>query len=97
MNIEDTSVLTYWTNVTQYTTLGQSPQPLSNQTSEHVESSAPGNKTWPLTTFIATALSLAVGGVLLPMVAGPIFRATSKFIYRNRNWGRVILILVLLG
>ena len=97
MNIQDDGLTMYWTNTTQVSTpanstrTGEWPPPEASKSYESIHTNLPGNKAWPITAFIATALSLAIGGVLFPMVAGPIFRTLLRFVYRNRIWGRVII------
>lgn len=76
------------------------PQPTSppggSSTYEHVKG-PPGTKAWSVTAFVVTALSLAIGGVLLPLVAGHLFRVVLRFTYRNRIWGRVLMAPLPLG
>ncbi|KAK3070991.1 hypothetical protein LTR53_009474 [Teratosphaeriaceae sp. CCFEE 6253] len=57
----------------------------------------PGTKTWPLSSFWASAFPLAFATIIVPLVAGPVFRTTAQFASRYRVWWRVIVMFLTLS
>ena len=85
MNSEDSSVNTYWTNVTALRT------PLPSSVNSHTATDQSGGKIWPQWIFWAVALPLAFGTVVLPMILGHVYRTLAQLLYNNRQWRQLFV------
>ncbi|KAK5122545.1 hypothetical protein LTR85_003808 [Meristemomyces frigidus] len=71
--------------------------PFDNFTATFVVTNNLGTKTWSLTSFWASAFPLAIGTIVIPIVAGPAFRWLAQFARRHAMWWRVIVMILTIG
>ncbi|KAM0723393.1 hypothetical protein Q7P37_000379 [Cladosporium fusiforme] len=92
MNIQDNSAFTFWSNST-VTTRPSSGAETTNSTYSETQlfTDQPGSVSWPLWMFGAVAAALTFASVILPLIAGRMFRHVARFSIRRRHEFRVIV------
>lgn len=103
MNITDHSPSHYWRNETSAALPGKNSKIyarnayLGNYTANLIVTNNPNTRTWSLNSFWVSAFPLALGTIVIPLVAGPLFRWMMQFARRHKVWWRVIVIFLTVG
>jgi len=103
MNVIDRSTSTYWANSSTSTGKGSwsATTLLNNKTvtenATKISTNQANGTLWDIKFFWITAASLAFGTIIIPVVAGSVFRRIFRFAQRNKVWWRVIVAFLALG
>ena len=91
MNVHTSSPSSYSTNVSSnITKLTSATLVHDNQLErEFMSTDQPTAHLWSISVFLGTAVPLAFGTIVLPLVVGPFLRWLAQFVRRHRTWSRV--------
>lgn len=86
----------YFTRLDGSYSMVSSPQTITNYPRVDIlaETNERHAQSWKLQTFFITAVSLAIGSIIIPVISGTCIHWTTRFYHRNTGW--IIAIIYLL-